>query len=118
MVAVFYRDPRDDIDSCGKIQIDLRPALVQRFLPRTRIFEEDKIKSVTLKSFKDSILSVLVLYVIGKMRPRGGHKSCKYNTSPIVKKSPLHIYIYIYVSTHNTSIYIHKRTSNFMLVMP
>ena len=98
MVAVFYRDPRDDIDSCGKIQIDRRPTLVQRFLPRTRIFEEDKIKSVTLKSFKDSILSVLVLYVIGKMRPRGGHKSCKYNTSPIVKKSPLlYTYIYIYI---------------------
>ena len=106
MVAVFYRDPRDDIDSCGKIQIDRRPTLVQRFLPRTRIFEEDKIKSVTLKSFKDSILSVLVLYVIGKMRPRGGHKSCKYNTSPIVKKSPLlYTYIYIYMYLHIIQVY-------------
>lgn len=82
----------------GKIEINRRPAVVQRFLPRTRIFEEDKIKSVTLKSFEDSVMSVLVLYVIGKMRPRGGHKSCKYNTSPIVRKSPLlYAYIYIYI---------------------
>ena len=48
-------------------------------------FDENKILCTEVLQGQPSLLRTTV-HVIGRTRPRGGHKFCKYNSSRIVRK--------------------------------